>query len=442
MNGNIICFLKKKYYNFDKSDLAKRLSHGAFWALLGSVSSKLILLISGILAANILGKNLYGEYSIIKSTVIMFVVFASLGLGLTASKYISQYRETAIQKAYNVCIVTNLFAVIAGLLVTVGIVYFSSDIATKTLEAPYLKNDIKWGGILLFFCCINAAQSGILSGFEDFRSIAINSFISSIFELLFTILGAIWFGVRGAIIGAGLAYAILFILNNISIRKKFPNLGLITNIKTLSISDFAIIWKFSIPAAFSNMMVIPILWYVKALLVRETSFGEIAVFNASDQIKTIILFIPISLGQIILPILSNLKSGNNSKKQYYKVLKYNFILNFAITFILSFLVIIFSSQILGFWGKDFVDTISLVYLSISTIFTSLSSVLGQAIASFSKMWIGFIFNAVWGGIVLLLSVFFIKNGYGSSGIALAILIAYIIHTIYQCAYFNFIYNKQ
>ena len=75
-----------------QSDIGKRLVSGASWSLIGTASAKFLVLVSGIICARILGKVEYGELGMVRSTISLFVAIGSAGLGLTASKYISEYR--------------------------------------------------------------------------------------------------------------------------------------------------------------------------------------------------------------------------------------------------------------------------------------------------------------------------------------------------------------
>jgi Na+-driven multidrug efflux pump len=50
------------------------------------------------------------------------------------------------------------------------------------------------------------------------------------------------------------------------------------------------------------------------------------------------------------------------------------------------------------------------------------------------MWIGFSFNLMWATVFLILSYYFIQNGYGVTGLALANLIAYFAHSLWQTSY--------
>ena len=75
---------------------------------------------------------------------------------------------------------------------------------------------------------------------------------------------------------------------------------------------------------------------------------------------------------------------------------------------------------------------------VTTGFITVNNVIGQAIASQGKMWLGFYVNLIW-AIVLLISCYMLVVIFpmGAVGISLAYLISYITHTIVQ-----FIYIKK
>lgn len=75
---------------FRSSSLAK----DSFWAVLGSVVGKGLSLIAGILIARFLGKEIYGEYGLIKNTLIYLAIVSTFGFGYTATKYVAEYKES------------------------------------------------------------------------------------------------------------------------------------------------------------------------------------------------------------------------------------------------------------------------------------------------------------------------------------------------------------
>ncbi len=436
LNILVISYIKRLYNN----EIAARLLNGGFWSLAGAISSKLVILLTSIIVAHILGKIQYGEYSIIRTTIFMFIAFASLGVGAASTKYIAQYRNFDLQKAYNTYLVTSVFSTVFGIITAIVVFFTAEGIATEQLNEPNISIAIQCGAVLLMFCTVNGSQSGALAGFEDFKHIALNNFISSILELICVFIGAIYFCVEGAILGSGIGYVLLTILNHLSISKHFKKYEL-CGWRRLKLGDFRIIWEFGLPAALCNLLVIFALWYSRTYLVKLGGFGEIAIYNVADQIKALILFIPGALSQMILPMLTNIRA-NGQIGTYNKIFSYNVIINVVISTVLSIVIGLLAPFILGLWGESFVEPLPLILLAASTIFSSFATVVGQAIASQGKMWMGLLCNLIWSTIVLALSLIFVNNGLGATGLALAILISYVIHGGYQYVYLRYYLLKN
>ena len=405
---------------------------GAFWQMVGTASAKFIVLLSGILCAHILGKSEYGQFNMVRSTINMFVVFGTAGMGLTATKYISEYKKNNKEKIGPIYRLTNLFALFSGILCAALIGFLAPFLAENTLNAPELTTSIRLGALLLFVTVLNGAQQGALAGFEDFRSIAINTLIGSIAESVLLLVFGYYWGVTGAVLGFGSGFVVLYFCNLHAINKILSDNGLDKKQFKVRRTDLELLLSFSLPAALSSIMVAPVFWLSRTMLVNSSGFEELAVYEAADQWKIIILFIPGALSQIVLPILSSLIS--ESVNRYKRVLLYNIAINAFITTILALGVSLFSRPIMGFYGKDYLDVWPIILLAVSTIPTSVSAVVGLSISSRAKMWIGFFFNLIWGLLVIAFNFIFLNRGMGASGLSLAILCAYIIHTIIQSIY--------
>ena len=416
------------------SNLKLRVLNGAFWVFVGTALAKAIVLIAGICCAQILNKEQYGELGMVRSTINMFVAFGVAGLGLTATKYISEYRASQKERIGSIYILTNGFAYITGALITIVVLLLSPNIASQSLQAPYLVNEIRLGGLLLFVTVINGAQNGTLVGFEKFRSIACNTFIGSLAESIGIILGSYYYGVSGAILGYGTGFLVLYIANYVSIRNVLENEGVEVHLSMFRLEDLNLLYRFSLPAMLSSIMVVPAFWLVRSMLVRSNGFDELAIYEAADQWKVVMLFIPTAISQIVLPILSSIVVGGN-KGEYWRILKMNIKINATVSLIMALLICAFSSTIMGAYGKGYSDDIwPLIFLAISTVFTSISNVVGLAIASRSKMWVGFTFNLIWAVLLVVFTFLFLDLMMGAIGVALAILCSYVLHTLFQLIY--------
>ncbi len=430
--------LSKLQAKIQHSDIAKRMLSGAFWAFTGTALGKFIILTGGIFCAHILGKDAYGELGMVRSTISM-VVLSVAGLGLAATKFISEYKKEKPERIPSIYLVTNGSALATSILASISILLAAPWLAGTVLQTPNLTIAIRIGALLLFAAILNGAQTGTLSGLENFRAIAFNTLIGSIAETAGLILGSWYWGVTGGILGYGVGFLVLYFANYYAICRSFHLRGIKVDYSSLHLPDLKILYSFCLPATLSSIIVMPVIWIVRAMLVREEGFGEAAVYDVADQWRMIILFVPSAVSQIVLPILSSL-SGRGSKT-YQKVLLTNIALNSLTALLMAIVVSFCGNYIMGLYGKDFTNDTPLILLAISTVFSAISYVAGGAIASRAKMWTGFLFNLIWSIMLIAFSYFFLQQGMGALGIALAFLLSYLIHATMQMLYL-FILNRS
>ena len=73
-------------------DVARRLATASFWSLAGAIAARVIVAGTWVLLARVLGKASLGQLGMVQSTVNMFAAAAALGLGITSTKHVAQFR--------------------------------------------------------------------------------------------------------------------------------------------------------------------------------------------------------------------------------------------------------------------------------------------------------------------------------------------------------------
>ena len=63
------------------------------------MAGRLVSLPAGVLLARLLGRHDYGELGMIYSSIELFGIFGGFGLGLTATKYIGEFKRRDPQRA-------------------------------------------------------------------------------------------------------------------------------------------------------------------------------------------------------------------------------------------------------------------------------------------------------------------------------------------------------
>ena len=427
-------FIKAK---INQSSLSRRLFEGISWTLIGNVVGKFLQLLAFIFVARLVGKEEYGQISIIRSTLNMFLIFSSAGMGVTATRYIAMYRTSNPHRAYEIYRFTQKTVIWIGLIISVLVFLLSSYIAENQLNDLRLSDALKIGAVILFLMTLTSIQFGTLNGFEQFKKVGINSALNGVIQLISVVLGAYLWGINGVIIGLGITSLILVIQLWFSLKKDISQIRTAEKNKDEEKFDSSSIFlKFSLPAVLQGLVVIPVLWWSKTYLIDNAGYGEMATFDVAEQWYYVVLFIPGSLGTILLPLLTN-TNYNGSKQQYNKLLKINMLINVGVTFIIAVAVAFFSPLIYKFYGKEFTDYHPLLILLVTVVICAANNVLGQVITSKGKMWTGFGLNGLWALWLVLFSFIFIgKYQLGAVGLAYAMLISYLLHSIAQ-AYLAF-----
>ena len=249
------------------------------------------------------------------------------------------------------------------------------------------------------------------------------------------VLGAWYYGLHGAIIGFGLGIVAQYIANHIAIRKDFKKYG-ITSTSHIARKDYRLIYSYCIPATLSALTVAPAFFIIRAMVVRATGYGELAIFEAADQWKVIILFIPTAVSQIVLPILSSTTDG----KKFSKALLANIALIGVVSVVVAVIISILSPYIMPLYGSSFDNQTPLMLLAASTVFSSIANVIEMAVCSKEKMWQNFALNLVWATIMIACAQINISKG--ATGLALAVLVSYAIKCILFSLYLKYINQHE
>lgn len=412
---------------FRASPLAQRVLSGALWSLMGAVGGKGLTLVSSIIAARLLGKAQFGEFGMIQNTLGSFGIFAGAGLGLTATKYVAEFRETDRERVGRILALSKRITFFTGI-VTAGLIFIFADrLAKNTLVAPELAPQVRIASALLFLGALNGVQIGALSGFEAFQTIARNTFMSGIAGFIFTIVGVLTGGLTGAVWASVGAIIVSWWLCRSALSKQISTYHIPLKPKNLD-GEWKTLWRFSVPAVLSSLSVVPVNWACSLILVNQANgYAEMGLLNAAIQWRNIILFVPSVLISVCLPMLTNLGAKGEFGRQR-KVLLSNVILAATIGFCAATVVSLAGRYVMASYGADFSNGRNvLVFQAFAAAIAATIGVMGQFLASTGAMWSLIVLQLIWGSVNIGLTWFF--RGDGARGVALAYLIAYVVHLV-------------
>lgn len=410
------------------SGVGARLAYGTFWAFLGALISRGLLLCATILFARILGKTEFGELGVVQSTIGMFGVFAGFGLGLTTTKYVAEHRQNDPGRAGRIIGISSIFAALMGGIMAGILLIFAPWLAENTLNAPHLAGALRISAIILFLNAINGMQTGTLSGLEAFKTIAIVNLVSGLLSFPILIAGAYLGGVTGAVWAMAANLAIGWLLNHLAMRREAGRFGIPLSWRDCG-SELPVLWKFSFPATLASSLVGPVNWICIAILVSSArGYEEMGIYSAANHWYMMILFLPSVLSTVLLPMLSQQMARNevsSSNKTLLLAIKMNLLIALPIILAGS----LASPFIMGLYGEDFAEgwpTLVVVLVTAGIVIAQVP--VGQIIAASGKMWLGFTMNMGWAVVFVAGTLLLAQEG--SLGLATARCIAYIFHSVW------------
>ena len=427
-----ILLIKRLKKRLSESALAYRFAKGAFWSLAGAVISRGLMLVASIAVVRILGKVEFGELGIIQGTVGMFGTLAGLGLGLTATKYVAEFKHSDPAKTGRIISLSLMVSIIFGGIVSLILILFATWLSTHILSAPHLGAFLRTGAGLLFLSAINGTQMGALAGFESFKSISRINLLAGLLSFPLMAGGAYFAGLNGAVLGLILSMGLNCVMSHKSLGISAKEFGV-----HMAWADFSrerdILWQFSLPSFLSSTTVGSVNWACSALLVNQPGgYAEMGVLSAANQWRTAILFLPMILGQVLMPILSErikMKDGKTAQT----ILIYSMMLNAIVLIPVTLLGCFWSHDIMAAYGKGFEGTwLTLIVVLMTACFLAIQTPVGQVIAAAGKMWMGFIMNLLWAIATIICTLLLIKKG--ALGVAAAQLFGYLIHGVWTLGY--------
>ncbi len=421
-------FLRPAVILIEKSPIGYRLAKGVFWSLAGAVISRGLMLCAMVLVARILGKTVYGELGMIQSTVNLFGVFAGFGLGITATKHVAEFRENDPERAGRVIALAWVVAAVTGGLIALGFLILAPWLAEHTINAPHLAGPLRIGALMLFLSALNGIQTGALSGFEAFKAIARVNLLVGLISFPLLLVGAYVGGLNGTVWALAASMAVNAALNQVAIREQARHYGISLALQNFG-RELPILWKFSLPAVASGVMVSPVNWICEALLVnQEGGYGEMGIYNAANQWFNILLFPAGILGNVVLPVLSEQLGGKNTT-QSLKVLVLAIKVNLLIVAPLAVGGSLTSPYIMKVYGESFSGGWPTLVVALATsALLAVQMPVGQVIAASARLWMGMLMNVGWA--ICFLGLSWLLIGYGALGIASARAAAYCVHAIW------------
>ncbi len=415
------------------SPQAYKLAQGTFWSLIGVATPRAIGVLASIVVARLLGVEGFGAYGIIQSTIGMFATFAGYGLGTTAAKHIAQYRTVDPDRAGRVLAAAMVITIVVGVLTSGALVVAAPILAQRSLGAPRLTGILRFSAALVFLTVLSGAQVGMLTGFEAFKKNARVSIIGALSVLPLTVLGTYFAGLAGSVAALAASTALTCVISHIAISGEARRLGIPVRYSTCY-QEWTTITGFSVPTILGSMAQGTATWLCYSMLVnRPNGYGQMGLFNASNQWFAAIMFVPGLLNRVTLPALSE-SFALTDRRGARKVLVLSFKFNAAVMVPLVLVASLCSPWIMAFYGPSFVGAWPVLVMALITAgFFALEAPVYQSLLAEGRPWTVFWFDIGLSLVVLLLTASLVDHG--AMGLATARLVSYTGHSVGLLVFF-------
>lgn len=416
------------YDRYCKSNIAQRLARGSLWSLIGSAVSRILVLIAMILVARILGKELYGEFGLIQTTLGMVGLFAGMGLGGTATRFVAHHATTDPDRAGRIIALIMSASVATVVFSSSLLIIVSGPIAVNLLDAPQLRSSLILGSVLMAATAFRGIQSGALAGLEKFDLIAKLNVLDGVVSLIAMVILSKILGVKGAILGLATGASLVWVIGRFLLYDELKKRHITVRYQGCW-SDRNILTGYSLPSLISSLVATPILWFSMTLLSRtEDGFSELGLYNAAYQWHGPMVFIPMIFMSVSIPVLvQEWEKGN--RERFRKVIMSVCGFTLAVTIPPSMIVAMCSSWIMNLYGQGFREGyLVLIFLVAAAPVHGISKIIGSALLSMNRAWWMVLGNSIWGGGFLVFAFYYIPSE-GALGLAKTFLIAHLIAVV-------------
>lgn len=420
-----------------------RLREGFAWSVLGNLGCRLLTAASSVLVARIVGPIGFGELGIVRSTSNILTTLAVFRLGTTANKHVAEFRETDPGRAARILSMTLLVSSLLCALFGTLLLFCGGHIATSYLNNPDLGLPLQVGSVFMFCQAYSAVRETILIGTEQFRSYARVNIWKGVATAILMPIGAWLWGVLGAIVGLSLAALVSLLIIEIHVRKALAIFGIRGNLPFREWrSELSILWSFALPGLITGLTTASCYWLGRVhLSAAENGFEELGLFEAANQWRTMIVFVPGSLSLVALPIIAS-TYGQLDKSEFHKAISLQFNGILAIALPVTVAMICMSNWLMLIFGDAYVDgAMVLPALMISVLLFALNQSLRKIMDGTGHVWRHTALSVIW-ALSFLLPLYFIWEDRSAVSLAYAYLAAEAVMAIASLVYITLLLSHQ
>ena len=330
----------------------------------GNLVIKLSGLIITLIIARILGNLEFGKFSLIKSTIVSWGLFSTLGQQYLVVQKIASCSnfELSLKEAQKSFSIVLTIGLLCGLVFSPLLIWNSLkiDFAIIIISISILIGILSWS-------LINTVI-GLHSGLENYKKLLIINTIYAVLSTGFIIFLTLIYSLEGAVISLVWSNLIwlYFLMKKLPFRLSFS----IIKLKDLRNFDNESKWVAWQEISYSSLGWITI-WFLSSI-----DYGELGVYNVLIQISSLVVIIPSMMRNVMLTYLGKSESSLEFKK--YSLLGISYTLIIAITIVI--IILVFKGYLFNYFGDSYKNLETLLKWGlIWAMINSVTNILSQII---------------------------------------------------------------
>jgi O-antigen/teichoic acid export membrane protein len=407
--------------------LGDRVLCGVSWSLAGSAAQLGAGMVISVICGRLLGSQGFGELSMVRNTALLLAGLAGSGLGTAATKLAAELRS--VDQTRMGRLIGNLTAVCGalGCVMTVICLCLSGPIASYGLNASDLAPSIQMISIIIPFQMLQGLQTGILSGFESFRSLARLIIIDTVAALAVVPFGIMLFGLNGAICGYVVVAALGCLTRWLTLSSKCLQDGITVRLD-LRLPELGLLWSGTTPLVVLWIVWQSCDWLARLPLAHQTGgYSELGVFTAAMSLCSVVIFLPQQVSSVGFPILANLL-GTGDRQGFRQTMRAMWLYTGVAAVLTALPFILLSKVVMNLYGAEYVDGWpAMAVLLCAIAMNGVARVPAHMLIASGQAWLHCMITVLWGAILCTAAV--LLSDRGALGLALAYALAHLIYLV-------------
>jgi O-antigen/teichoic acid export membrane protein len=366
--------------------LARRFGEGFVFTGITMAFTGGSTLLVNVVVAGLLGKAVFGEFTVVLTTLLMIGNVAPLAVGVTATKYVAELRSVNSPRMGQILGLCTIVATTMGLVSAVALAGASPWLARSVLKNAQVASGLVVVSVAVFFTVQSAYRSGTLAGFEAYGSVAKAAVLGGTCYAIFCIAGARYGGRDGALLGVTASAAAQWWALRRSLRAELLRRNLRVRYRDVS-AERGVLAHFSLPAALSGLSTMPALWVGSVFLVRQPhGYEQMALYGAAATLRVLVLFVPQMVNGVASSILNNVRS-KGEWRDFRRLVQWNLIATAGVALTGASAVTMAGRWLLKFFGPGFEGGYVVLLLLVgSAVVESLTLAVWQVLQAEGRIW--------------------------------------------------------